>query len=228
MSVPAVTVSRRFVPPSCDVRLARLAQRGCGRSTPHAGAPVIDLSTNTTAHLIADIEFLRRHLDVEEWSMLGGSWGATLGFAYAERHPERVSELVLFAATSTRRREVERITRDVGRLFPAEWARFRDGVPAADRDGGLADAYGRLLHDPDPAVREKAARDWCAWEDAHVAVRPGHRPDPRYEDPAFRPGSASTRCQLLRVVGTGARERLHPPAKGCTVRRSYRRNDPFI
>ncbi len=78
------------------------------------------------------------------------------------------------------------MTRDMGRLFPAEWARFRDGVPAADRDGSLVEAYGRLLHDPDPAVREQAAVDWCAWEDTHVSLQPGHRPNPRYEDPRFR------------------------------------------
>ncbi|GAA0352264.1 prolyl aminopeptidase [Actinoallomurus spadix] len=176
---------RRYFDPRA-YRIVLFDQRGCGRSTPHASAPVVDLSTNTTGHLIADIELLRRHLGIDRWLVLGGSWGATLGLAYAERHPDRVSELILFAVGMTRRREVEWITRDVGRLFPAQWARFRDGVPPADRDGDLAEAYGRLLHDPDPAVREKAARDWCAWEDAHVAVRPDHRPDPRYDDPAFR------------------------------------------
>jgi proline iminopeptidase len=176
---------RRYFDPDA-YRIVLFDQRGCGRSRPHASSPVIDLSTNTTAHLIADIELLRRHLDVDRWLVLGGSWGSTLGLAYAERHPDRVSELVLFAIATTRRREVEWITRDVGRVFPGQWARFRDGVPAADRNGSLVDAYSRLLHDPDPSVREKAARDWCRWEDAHVAVRSDHRPDPRYDDPAFR------------------------------------------
>ncbi|MEV5710812.1 prolyl aminopeptidase [Actinoallomurus sp. NPDC052274] len=175
---------RRFDPEA--YRVVLFDQRGCGRSTPHASAPVVDLSANTTDHLIADIELLRRHLAIDRWLVLGGSWGSTLGLAYAERHPDRVSELVLFAVGMTRRWEVEWITRDVGRLFPEQWARFREGVPAADRDGSLVEAYSRLLHDPDPAVRERAARDWCAWEDSHVAVRPDHRPDPRYEDPAFR------------------------------------------
>ena len=78
--------------------------------------------------------------------------------------------MVLFSVVTTTRREVEWVTRDMGRVFPAEWARFRDGVPAADRDGNLAEAYARLLHDPDPAVREQAAVDWCAWEDTHVSL----------------------------------------------------------
>lgn len=78
------------------------------------------------------------------------------------------------------------MTRDMGRVFPEQWARLRDGVPVELRDGNLAEAHTRLLRDPDPIVREKDARDWCAWEDIHVGVHPNGRPDPRYDDPAFR------------------------------------------
>ncbi len=157
-------------------RVAMFDQRGCGRSRPHT------LINNTTQHLIADIERLREQLDIERWLVLGGSWGTCLGLAYAQAHPERVSELVLFLVGTGTRREVEWLTRDAGRFFPAEWARFRDGVPEAERDGRLVDAYARRLNDPDPAVHEKAARDWCAWEDTHAGG--GH--DPRFDDPAFR------------------------------------------
>ncbi|MEU5949079.1 prolyl aminopeptidase [Micromonospora sp. NPDC047465] len=176
---------RTFFDPA-RYRVTLFDQRGCGRSLPHAADPTVDLSTNTTDHLIADVERLREHLGVDRWLVLGASWGSCLGLAYAQRHPERVSELVLFSVTAGTRREIDWITRDMGRVFPAEWARFRDGVPPADRDGDLADAYARLLADPDPAVRDRAARDWCAWEDSHVATAPGHRPDPRYADPVFR------------------------------------------
>jgi proline iminopeptidase len=175
---------RLFDPDACRVVL--FDQRGCGRSLPDAGDPATDLAVNTTHHLLGDLERLRRHLGVERWLVFGGSWGSTLALADAERHPDRVTELVLSAIGTTRRHEVEWLTRGVGRLFPEQWARFRDGVAVADRDGDLADAYGRLLADPDPAVRERAARDWCRWEDAHVAVRADHRSDPRYDDPAFR------------------------------------------
>jgi proline iminopeptidase len=157
-------------------RVLLFDQRGCGRSRPHT------LAANTTHHLIADIERLRELAGVERWLVLGGSWGSCLGLAYAEAHPQSVSELVLFAIGSGSRREVEWLTRDAGRFHPAEWARFRDGVPEAERDGRLVDAYARLLNDPDPAVHEKAARDWCAWEDTHMGG--GH--DPRFDDPAFR------------------------------------------
>lgn len=176
---------RRMFDPDA-YRIVLFDQRGCGRSTPDAAEPETSLATNTTTHLIADIELLREHLAIDQWMVLGGSWGATLGLAYAQRHPDRVSEIVLFSVTNTSRREVEWVTRDMGRVFPEEWARFRDAVPEPERDGNLAEAYARMLADPDPAVRERAAREWCRWEDVHVSTAPGHRPDARYQDPRFR------------------------------------------
>ena len=85
-------------------RVVLLDQRACGRSVPHAAAPSTDLATNTTEHLLADLELLRRHLSIDRWLVLGGSWGSTLALAYAERHRERVTELVLFSVTTTTRR----------------------------------------------------------------------------------------------------------------------------
>lgn len=93
---------------------------------------------------------------------------------------------MLGLVTTTSRREVEWITEDVGRIFPQEWDRFAAAVPAELRGMRLVDAYARLVTDPDPAVRDRAAREWCAWEDAHVSLAPGHQPSPRYEDPEFR------------------------------------------
>src|SRR5690606_23225680 len=180
---------RRYFDPR-RYRVVLFDQRGCGRSTPHASDHDTDLRTNTTHHLLDDIELLREHLGIERWLVYGVSWGTTLGLAYAERHPDRVTELVLSSVVTTTSAEVDWVTRRMGRVFPAEWARFRDGVPAAERDGNLAEAYRRLLNSPDPAVREQAAVRWCAWEDTHVATVPGYRPDPRYEDPWFRLGFA--------------------------------------
>lgn len=176
---------RRFFDPMA-YRIILFDQRGCGRSTPNASDPSTDLAHNTTQHIISDMEVLRWKLGVERWLIFGGSWGTTLALAYAEDYPQAVTEMVLFSVTTTSRSEVEWITRHAGRFFPDAWERFRDGVPAEARGGNLVDAYARLLQDSDPAVRERAARNWCAWEDAHVAVRSGHRPDKRYENPAFR------------------------------------------
>jgi proline iminopeptidase len=88
--------------------------------------------------------------------------------------------------TTTSRKEVDWITVDMGRVFPREWDRFCDEVPAPLRDQRLVDAYAVLLADPDPAVRERAARAWCDWEDAHVSLAPGHVPSRHFEDPEFR------------------------------------------
>lgn len=165
-------------------------QRNCGRSTPHASEPDVDLSANTTHHLIADCEQLRVRLGIERWLVWGGSWGTTLGLAYAEAHPERVSELVLVSVGTTTHREVEWVTRAMGRVFPEEWESFRDGVPEDSRDGDLAAAYSRLLASDDAGTRERAAAAWCAWEDTHVATQPGYRHDTRYDDARFRLGFA--------------------------------------
>jgi proline iminopeptidase len=167
-------------------RVVLFDQRGSGRSRPLAEEAGADLRFNTTAHLIADIEMLREHSDVDRWVMLGMSWGTTLALAYAQEHPERVEALVLAAVTTTSAREVEWITEDVGRIFPREWDRFASAVPESLRNLRLVDAYAEMLSDPDQAVRERAAGEWCRWEDAHVSLTPGYQPSPRYEDPAFR------------------------------------------
>ena len=174
--------ARRYFDPAA-YRIILFDQRSCGRSTPHASDPRTDLGTNTTHHLLADLDLLRRHLDVDGWLVFGGSWGSVLGLAYAELHPDRVTEMVLTGIATGRRSETDLLTRGLGRLFPEAWARFRDGVPAADRDGDLADAYYRLVNDPDPAVCAKAARDWCDWE---IAIVPTSAPNPRYDRPDFR------------------------------------------
>jgi len=167
--------NRRFFDPE-RYRLVLFDQRGCGRSTPHASDPAADMSVNTTDHLVADMERLREHLGIERWFLYGGSWGSTLILAYAERHPERVSEIMLLGVTTTRRSEIDWLYRGVGRFFPEEWARFRAGVPEAERDGDLVAAYARLMENPDPDVRSKAAGDWLTWEDAVISLEPKGTP----------------------------------------------------
>ena len=170
-------------------RIVTFDQRGCGRSLPLATQPVVDLATNTTAHLLSDIERLREHLGIARWLVLGGSWGSTLALAYAEGHVHRVSELVLFSVTVSTRRDIDWITRGVGMFFPEAWARFCAGAGEFEHDG-LLDAYHHRLMDPDPAIHEKAARDWCDWEVAIVALNPGDKPGGHFRDPSFRLGFA--------------------------------------
>jgi proline iminopeptidase len=115
---------------------------------------------------------LREHLGIERWLLYGGSWGSTLILAYAERYPDRVSEIVLESVTTTRRWEIDWLYRGVRRYFPEAWERFRAGVPEDERDGDLLTAYARLMESPDPDVRAKAAADWVAWEDAVISQEP--------------------------------------------------------
>jgi proline iminopeptidase len=98
------------------------------------------------------IERLRQLLGIKGWLVLGGSWGSTLALAYAERHPDRVTEVVLNGIATTTAWEIDWITRGVGIFFPEAWARFRDGVPEVERGGSLVEAYHQLLMFPDPAI----------------------------------------------------------------------------
>jgi proline iminopeptidase len=176
---------RRYFDPDA-YRIVLFDQRGAGRSTPRVGATT-DLSANTTAQLIEDIERLREHLGIDRWLVWGHSWGVTLGLAYAQHYPKQVSEIVLSSVTMTRPADIHWLYHETGRYFPEEWERFRAGVPEAERDGDLVAAYYRLLHEqPDVAVRDRAARDWCDWEDAVLSLEEGWVPNPRYADPAFR------------------------------------------
>jgi proline iminopeptidase len=163
------TGQRRSFDPA-RYRAVLFDQRGCGRSTPHASDPAADMSVNTTDHLIADMERLREHLGIERWLLYGGSWGSTLSLAYAERHPDRVSAIVLVAVTMSRRSDIDWLYRGVGRFFPEEWERFRAGVPEAADDGDLVAAYAGRMEHADPEVRWQAAHDWLAWEDAVISL----------------------------------------------------------
>lgn len=160
-------------------------QRGCGRSGP-LPATQSDLQNNTTQHLVRDLEILRVHLSIDRWLMLGMSWGTTLALAYAHAYPQHVAALVLGCVTTTSRREVDWVTRGVGCIFPQQWERFAAHIPASLKGERIVDAYATLLFDGDPAVCAAAAEQWCAWEDTHVSLAAGHRPDPRFADPEFR------------------------------------------
>jgi proline iminopeptidase len=174
-----------FFDPS-ELRTISYDQRGCGRSTPRAALSTTSLASNTTPHLIADVEALRQYLGIDRWMLFGVSWGSTLALAYAQTHPSRVHSIALSAVTTSRPSEIHWLYHGARAVLPIEWEAFRQGSRTTDPDADLVAAYQRLLKHPDPDVRAQAALDWCRWEDAVASDGAPDVPDPRYADPEFR------------------------------------------
>jgi proline iminopeptidase len=149
---------RRFFDPA-RYRIVIFDQRGSGRSRPHAS-----LEDNTTWHLVADIEELRQHLKINCWQVFGGSWGSTLALAYAQTHPEVVTELVLRGIFMLRPQELQWFYQEgASRLFPDYWLDYIAPVPVDERDDYIAAHYRRLTGD-DQAAMAASARAWSVWE----------------------------------------------------------------
>lgn len=150
---------RRFFNPQ-RYRTVLFDQRGAGRSRPYAS-----VIGNTTADLVADIERLRKHLGIERWLVMGGSWGSTLALAYAEAHPNRVLAIVLRGVFLFTAREVEWFLHGMGRIFSEAGEAFRTYLPEDERDNLLVNYHRRLI-DTDPAVHGPAAAAWTTYEDS--------------------------------------------------------------
>jgi proline iminopeptidase len=148
---------RRFFDPEF-YHIIIFDQRGAGRST-----PLGETQGNTTGHLIADIEKLREHLQIEQWNLFGGSWGSTLALAYAQAHPERCLALVLRGIFLSEQPEIDWFLYGMRCIFPEAWDRFSCFIPQAER-GDLLGAYWRRLEAPDPRVRIDAAKHWSQYE----------------------------------------------------------------
>ncbi|HUN24670.1 MAG TPA: prolyl aminopeptidase [Steroidobacteraceae bacterium] len=188
---------RRFFDPR-RYRIVLFDQRGCGKSRPHAS-----LTDNTTWHLVEDIERLREHLGIERWLVFGGSWGSTLALAYAQRHPERVSELVLRGIFLLRRSELEWFYENpqgAGSLFPDLWELYVQPIPAAERTH-LMRAYYRRLTSPDAATRREAAYAWSTWEGATSFLRTNSSYVAKFDDADY--ASAFARIEAHYFVNGG-------------------------
>ena len=156
---------RRFFDPG-HYRAILFDQRGCGRSRPQAS-----VQANTTQHLIADIEVIRRTLGLESMLLFGGSWGATLALAYAQAHPERVTGLVLRGVFLGTQGELDWFYGGgAGRFFPDLWAQFRDPIPESER-GDLIAAYHKRLFSEDLGRQGRYAQPWLMWENALAGLQ---------------------------------------------------------
>jgi len=198
---------RRMFDPA-RYRVVLFDQRGCGRSVPHAG-----LEANTTWHLVADIERLRRFLGIERWAVYGGSWGSTLSLIYAQTYPDRVTSLILRGIFTARAEELRWYYQDgASWLFPDAWEGFIAPIPVAERDDLIA-AYHRRLTGHDTQERLRCAVAWSRWEGATLTLRPSAAIEHQHTDPHFalafarienhyfRHGAWLEDGQILRDVG---------------------------
>lgn len=219
-------------------------QRGCGRSQPHAS-----LENNTTWHLVEDIERLRTMLGVDKWLVFGGSWGSTLALAYAQKHPERVSELVLRGIFTIRKEEIDWFYQDgASKVYPDLWEGFLAPIPEEERHN-LAAAYRKRLTSNDEAVRLQAAKAWAKWEGSTITLLPGDEAekftDPhfalafaRIENHYFTHGGFMDEGQLIRevhrlkgipaVIVQGRYDMCTPAATAWDLYRAWQQVDPAI
>ena len=171
--------ARRFFDPK-RYRIVVFDQRGSGRSRPHAS-----LEANTTWHLVADMERLRRHLGLDRWLVFGGSWGSTLALAYAQTHPNAVSELVLRGIFLLRRLELTWFYQfGASLLFPDQWEKYVAPIPLEERHD-LITAFHRRLLSKDSAVRLAAARAWSVWEGATSSLLANSKREDLFATPEF-------------------------------------------
>jgi len=184
---------RRFFNPR-HYRIVLFDQRGCGKSTPHAS-----LEENTTWNLVADIERLREYLGIERWQVFGGSWGSTLALAYAQRHQQRVTELVLRGIFLLRRSELEwfyQSSEGAAALFPDLWEKYVAHIPEDERYDMMR-AYYRRLTSSDSRERNAAARTWSLWEAATSHLRTSAADMAKFEKPAIAAAFARIECHYF-------------------------------
>ncbi len=190
----ATPAHRRFFDPGF-YRIIVFDQRGAGRSTPHG-----ELTDNTTPHLIADMEALRRSRNIESWVVFGGSWGSTLALAYGVAHPERCRALVLRGIFLCRKSEIDWFLYGMVNVFPEPWRSFSEFIPAPERHD-LLDAYWRRLSDPDPAVHLPAARAWSSYEGACSTLLPSPETVAAFGEDRMARGRARSEAPNIRQHG---------------------------
>ena len=183
--------ARRFFDPK-HYRIVLFDQRGCGKSTPHAS-----LEANTTWHLIADMEQLREHLGIDRWLVFGGSWGSTLGIAYAQTHPERVTELVLRGIFLLRPQEIRWFYQEgASAMYPDAWQNYLAAIPEEERSD-LVSAFHKRLTSEDEAVRLAAARAWSVGEASTSFLRQNKDCREKLEEPEAALAMAHIECHYF-------------------------------
>ncbi len=170
---------RRFFNPEA-YRIIVFDQRGCGRSKPHAC-----LTNNTTWDLVRDIESLKQKLHIDQWLVFGGSWGSTLALAYAQTHPDSVSEIILRGIFMLRKKELDWFYQEgASNIFPDAWEKFIDPIDTSKRDN-LISAYYEIFNGDDEDKKIEAAIAWSRWEGSTVNLSYSPEMVDSFSEPKF-------------------------------------------
>lgn len=173
------TSVRRFFDPDI-YRIIVFDQRGCGRSKPHAC-----LEKNTTWDLVSDIELIRERLQIKQWLVFGGSWGSTLALAYAQSHPDAVSEMILRGIFMLRKKELDWFYQDgASNIFPDAWEKFIEPIEKSKRDD-LISAYYEIFNGKDEDKKVEAAIAWSRWEGSTVNLSYNPEMVDSFSEPEF-------------------------------------------
>lgn len=182
---------RRFFDPE-HYRIVLFDQRGAGRSTPAA-----ELKDNTTWDLVNDIETIRKHLDIQDWIVFGGSWGSTLALSYAITHAEKVKGLILRGIFLCRPSEIKWFYQDgASQIFPDVWEKYYNRIPENERHD-LVTAYYKRLTDSDPQIRLEAARIWSQWEAATSRLYVSPESIEEFDEPTLALQFARIECHYF-------------------------------
>jgi len=173
------TSVRRFFDPDI-YRIIVFDQRGCGRSKPHAC-----LEKNTTWDLVSDIELIRERLQIKQWLVFGGSWGSTLALAYAQSHPDAVSEMILRGIFMLRKKELDWFYQDgASNIFPDAWEKFIEPIEKSKRND-LISAYYEIFNGKDEDKKIEAAIAWSRWEGSTVNLSYNPEMVDSFSEPEF-------------------------------------------
>ena len=171
--------ARRFFNPEL-YRIIICDQRGCGRSKPHAC-----LTNNTTWDLVKDIESLKQKLDIDKWLVFGGSWGSTLALAYAQTHPDSVSEMILRGIFMLRKKELDWFYQEgTSNIFPDAWEKFIEPIEKSKRSD-LMSAYYEIFNSDDNEKKLEAAIAWSRWEGSTVNLSYSPEMVDSFSEPKF-------------------------------------------
>ncbi len=134
---------------------------------------------------------------IDRWLVFGGSWGSTLSLAYAQSHPERVTELVLRGIFMLRRKELRWFYQEgASAIYPDRWESYVAAIPPDERRD-LMQAFYKRLTGPDRKAAIAAARAWSVWEGSTSFLYPDEEMTAKCAEDKFALAFARIECHYF-------------------------------